>query len=224
MQMTRPQRLATLSGVVFFVLALIGRLAYPSAPGFVDAPAKIAAFYQRHDNGVLTANLAILIATIFLFAFAGRLRELLARHDDSTGLASAVFGAMAAGAALLIAGAAADMVAALRVQDQHTISAPIAATLWDVNHTLIALAAPVAFAAAALGTAAVAIRSRILPAWYGAATVVLGIALAIPPVSYIAMIVFLFWVLVTSLMLAVRPAPIVESALGMPLTRETQEA
>lgn len=212
MTMTRGRRLAALSGAAFFLLELIGRLAHPTSPDFVDAPAAVAAFYERHDTAVLAAGVPSLLAVIFLFAFTGHLRRVLAAADE--GVASAVAASLAAGGALLLAAVAVDMVAALRVQDQHVIAAPIAATLWDLDTTFFGTAAPIAFAAATLGTAVAALRFHALPAWHGAASIAIGVGLAVPPISHVVMLVFLFWVLATSLVLALGGAPAAAPAMG----------
>lgn len=209
---TTSQRLAALTGTAFFVLALLGRLAYPAAPAFADHPATVSAFYVHHATGVLAADTLGLVGVVFLLGFAGALRSALARVAGAESwLVATAFGATVAGAAMLVAAGAADAAAALRVQEQSAIDPPIAAAMWDLNHMLLGLAAPVALAAAVLATAAIALRTRVLPVWLGAVSLVLGVALVVPPIDYAAMIVFLFWTLAVSLVLAARaprPAPV----------------
>jgi hypothetical protein len=202
--MARDQRLTALTGTAFFVLALVGRLVYPASPDFMDEPSKIASFYLHHDDGVLASNTLSLLGVVCLLGFAGALRAALRREAGDSWLTTTAFGATVAGAALLLAGVAVDGGAALRVQNQHAIASPIAATMWDLNHVLYGVAAPMAFAAAVLATAAIALRTRMLPTWLGAISVVLGIALLVPPINYLALVVFLFWVLAVSLVLATR--------------------
>jgi hypothetical protein len=198
---TRARRLASLGGAGFFVLSMAGHLAYPADPGFAARPAEIAALYARHHEAILAADALYLLGGALLLVFAGALRGALAGEDA---LATTILGALVAGSALLLAGAAIDAAAALRVQQQGAIGPQVATALRDLSMILFGLGAPMAFAVAVLGSAAAAWRTRALPLWLGAASLVLGIALAVPPIDHVAAIVFTFWVFTASLVLALR--------------------
>jgi len=200
--------LAALFGLGFFVLGIAGTLAYPSAPDFADEPAKIAAFYTENSNSVLITDTLYLLAGALLLAFVGYLFSVSRRVEaDEGGVAATAFAGGVAGVAMLLGAASLDAVAALRVDEQSAIDPEVAAALWDTGSILFGLAAPTAFAVLVLGTAVLALRRGLLPKWHGAISVVLGVALAIPPISYFAIIVFNFWVLLTSLLLYLRGEP-----------------
>ena len=201
----RVSRLAALSGAGFFVLGTIGHFSYPHSPGFMANPPAVQAFYAGHDGGVLASNTMFLLAGMLLLVFAGVMRTVLARAGET--LATIAFGAFVAAGSLMIASAAIDMTAALHVQKRGEIGAQAASTLWDLSQVLFGLAAPMALAVAVLGVALATLRHRALPTWLGATSAVLGVALAIPPINYVSVVVFTFWALATSLVLALRDVP-----------------
>lgn len=197
-----------LSGVGLCLLGLAATLAYPAAPGFVDEPAKIAAFYGDNSGALLGANWMYLLGGALIIVFAGALRSVLARAEGGDGgLAGMAFGGIVAGGALVLAGTALDSAAALRVDEQGSIAPDIAATMADGHNVLFGTAAPMAFGVAVLAIAAVAFRSRVLPTWLAGLSAVLGVALLVPPIAYIAAIVFTFWCLVTGIVVYLRSSP-----------------
>lgn len=189
---TTDPRLIAAAGIGFFALATIGRLAYPSEPEFVGEASSIVGFYEGNEDALLAANSMYLVAVTLLLAFTGALCSGLRRLSGATGLVALAGGV--AGAALMLAAGAADTVAALRVTERDAIDPAVATVLWDLNTSLFGLAAPTAFAVLVLAVASAALRDRALPRWAGLVSAPLGIALAVPPISHVAMIVFLFWV------------------------------
>jgi hypothetical protein len=200
----RPiSRIAALSGAGFFVLSTIGHFAYPSSPDFMAAPREVQAFYVAHHGAVLGANTLYLLSGMLLLVFAGVLRTALRGSDErGTLTATVVFGGQIGGASLMFASSAIDMAGALHVQEQGTIAPATASAFWDLNHMLFGLGAPMALAVAVLGCALASLRDRALPTWLGAVSIPLGIALAIPPINYVSIVVFIFWSLTTSIVLA----------------------
>jgi hypothetical protein len=77
----------------------------------------------------------------------------------------------------------------------------------DGHNVLFGTAAPMAFGVAVLAIAAVAFRSRVLPTWLAGLSAVLGVALLVPPIAYIAAIVFTFWCPVTGIVVYLRSSP-----------------
>jgi hypothetical protein len=95
-------------------------------------------------------------------------------------------------------------VAALRAEEQGSIDPQAAAALWDISSVMFGLAAPMAWAVAVLSTAAVALRSSALPSWLGALSVVMGIALLIPPINFISILVMGLWIVVVAIVFYLR--------------------
>lgn len=204
MPMSRWERLAPLTGIVFLVLGLVANLViYPgSAPDFVDEPSKIVAFYEDDTSAIMTTDVINLISAFFLLWFLGSLRSALRRAEGGDGRVSAIaFAGGTAGVALLLASASADLVAALRADDQDRIDPAVATALWDLSSILFGAASLMAFAVLLVATAVVTLRTRALPVWLGWGSLVIGIGLAIPPISFFVFFAFLLWVLVTSIVL-----------------------
>lgn len=82
---------------------------------------------------------------------------------------------------MALGGIALDTAAALRVDERGSIPPDTAAALADGHGVLFGMAAPTAFGVAVLATAALALRTSVLPRWLGVVSVVLGIALLVPP-------------------------------------------
>lgn len=201
--MTETTRLlAAVSGAGLCLLGVAATLAYPAAPEFVDEPTKVAAFYGDNSGALLGANSMYLLGGALMIVFAAALRSFLTQAERGGGALSATaFGGIVAGAALALAGTALDTAAALRVDARGTIAPDIAAVLADAQNVLFGMAAPMAFGVAVLATAALAFRTSVLPSWLAVLSAVLGIALLVPPINYVAAIVFTFWSLVTGLVL-----------------------
>jgi len=65
---------------------------------------------------------------------------------------------------------------------------------------LFGLAAPMALSVLVLACALLTFRAAAFPKWWGIVSVLLGIAMLIPPISWAAMIAFLVWVGVASVL------------------------
>ena len=194
--------LAMLSGVGLCLLGVAATLAYPASPEFVDEPAKIAAFYGDNSSALLGANSLYLLGGALMMVFAAALRSILSRAEGGDGrLSTMAFGGIVAGGAIALAGTALDTAAALRVDDQGSIAPDIAAVMADAHGVLFGMGAPMAWGVAALATAVLAFRTSVLPTWLAGLSTVLGIALLVPPIAYIAAIVFTWWCLVTGIVL-----------------------
>jgi hypothetical protein len=203
----RPSRLAALSGAAYFVLALAGHFASGGEPGFMAKASVVRAYYVDHEGSVLAGHTLFLLSAIALLVFAAALATTIRGDGGDQTLASTVFGGALAAAALMFASATIGMAGAIHVQEKGMITATEASAFWDFSQVLYGLAAPMALVATVLGCAFASLRRGALPGWLGALSVPLGIALAVPPINHIAIIVFAFWALATSLVLAVREAP-----------------
>lgn len=205
------EKLAPLSGVVFFVLGLLGALVlYPGdAPDFVDEPAKIAAFYTENGTDLLPSGLAYLLGGFFLMWFVGTLRAHLSLAEGGTGrLASIAFGGGVAATTLLWASASVEIVAALRVEENDAIDPGVASVYSDLSSILFGAAAPVGMAVLLGASAVAAFRFGALPKWLGGLGAVIAIGCLIPPISYFVIIVSFLWVAITGIVLYTKPAAV----------------
>lgn len=201
----RPSRLAALSGAAYFVLALAGHFAGGGEPGFMAKAATVRTYYVDHEGAVLAGHTLFLLSAVALLVFAAALGTAIRAGDrDDRTLASAVFAGTVAAGALMLASAAIGMAGAIHVQEKGMVTAAEASTFWDFSQILYGLAAPMALVVTVLGCALASLRRGTLPRWLGALSVPLGIALAVPPINHVAIVVFAFWALATSLLLCVR--------------------
>jgi len=215
-------RRLVLAGIGAAILGVLGSLVYGDTPDFVDDPAAIADFYSEESGAVLAGNSLYLLSGIFLLWFVAGLRAGLERADGAgSPLAAAAAAGGGAGAALMIAAAAVAAVGGLRADEQGSIGPQSASVLWDISSILYGLAAPMAWAAAVLATAAVALRSSVLPSWLGWVSLVMGIALAIPPINFISIIVMNLWVIAVAVVLYMDSRGVDDAQPGVQPVRST---
>ena len=154
---------------------------------------------------MLAGNSVYLLAGFFLLWFVAGLRTGLERADGAgSPLAAVALVGGTAGAALMIGSAAIGIVGGLRADEQGSIDPQVAAALFDISNIMYGAAAPMAWAAAVLATAVVALRSSALPSWLGALSVVMGIALLIPPINFISILVMGLWVVAVAIVFYLR--------------------
>lgn len=203
----KPSRLAALSGAAYFVLALVGELAVPGQPEFMAKSSTVQTFYADHQNAILAGFTLFLLSAIALVVFAAVLRTAIRAQGRGGGtLAGVVFGGTVCAAALMFASAAIGMAGAIHVQEKGAIAAWEASAFWDIDQILYGLAAPMALAVAVFGCGLASLRHGLLPKWLGALSIAIGVALAVPPINHVVIVVFAFWALVASLLLATRDA------------------
>ena len=201
-------RLGALAGIGFLVLALLGAIVRSGEPSFAAKPEEIAAWFADDTDAVLAGSSLFVLSGILLLWFVTALRT---RMQDATGgddsLPALAHAGGVAGATLCIAAASIAAMGALRADERGAIDPAVAASLADVSAILFGLAAPAAFAALvlAVAVAAAALRAGFLPRWLGLVSVPLGVALAVPPISYLAIIVFTFWIGLVGALLAFGP-------------------
>jgi hypothetical protein len=189
---TTNGRSGALAGIGFLALGLAGTAAQSGRPAFAADAKELVAHYVDDTSTILAGATMYLIGAILLLWFVSALRGRMQQSDD--GLAALAYAGGVAGSTLCMAAAAADMMGALRADENGGIDPAVATTLSDVSMVLYGLAAPTAFAALVLAVGTAALRSGLLPRWLGFASIALGIALALPPISYVAVIGFTFWV------------------------------
>ena len=194
------------AGLAFLVLALTGVLLTPSEPEFVAEASQWGAFYENDSGMILAASALFLTASPALLWFTVSLAHVVRRAQGRDGsLAGLVLAGGASAAALMLAASAMHAVAALRVEERGAIDPQHAAILADLSNAFFGIASPGALAVLVLATAVAALRHALLPRWFGAVSVVLGVALLAVPVSYIGAIVFTFWPAAAALALVLQP-------------------
>jgi hypothetical protein len=202
MNTARLERLAPWSGVVFVVLFIVSAALLPF--DFLDEPDSLASSFADDMGRYFGAAQVGVIAGAALLWFCGTLASALRTNGAGYRLAGIARAGGVAAATLLIAGAAVLVAGALRADEDGSIAPETATAEADVGILLIAAAMPVAAAVMVGATALAALRTRrILPTWLAWVSVVLTVALLILPINFIALVVFVAWVLVVSVLMII---------------------
>jgi len=198
MERGRLERLAPLSGVLFFVLVVAAIVIFPDeTPSPDDSRAKVVKFWLEHDSDATASAIVIALAAIPLVWFAGRLRAASRAAEGAEGRlsATAFAGAIILAAAILIGGTiqfvigdAADDLPPVAIQTLSALSSDfffpflVGIFLW--------LSA----------TALVILRHRLLHAAFGWLALLVAIV-AITPIGFAGFIAAPVWVLAASIAL-----------------------
>jgi hypothetical protein len=214
MMTDRWSRLAPLTGVLFAVLA-VGAVftSGEETPKASASAAKVVAFYAKNRSEVETSGILFAIAFLVLVLFAGALRSYLRRTPGAEGLSALVL----AGGIMMTAGALTGTGVEYGIAHNLQHLSPAAAqTLNFLSQELFLPVLAGAFVLAICSGLAI-LRGAALPKWLGCVAIVLGIAAIIPPASFPALLGFVIWSLVVSILMYLRTgAPAGTSAATPP--------
>ena len=200
--MSRLARVAPLTGVAFFVLALAGAISMGETPEFAGKPADFTAFYVDHKGRVILGSMLLLVSVFFLIWVLGTLASASARAEGQDRRVSRIaYGGGLVGAALVAAGMSMNMMAALRVNERGSISDDVAVVYGDLSNTLAFLAAAVGLSVLLAGVALVNARTRFLPAWLTWVSGIMAVGLFEPFFSFIFVCLFVLWAAVVGSLL-----------------------
>ena len=211
---SRWDRLGPLSGVVFFVLVVVGNLLQGEPPDFLDDPDVIAAFYLDNSNEIMLGMSLALVSLPFLVWFLASVRRRLAADEDGQGQFNVVaFGGGLVATSMLAAGFSLNALGALRADEDGELSSDLAVVFSDASSVFLGLAGPIGMAMLLGAFAIVVLRFRGLPAWFGWLSALLALVGLVPPVSWTLLLAFPVWVLIASILLYRREGQ-VEPASG----------
>jgi hypothetical protein len=198
MQRGRLERLAPLSGVLFFLLIAAAIIVFPDeTPSVDDSRAKVVKFWLEHDSDAVASSIIFALAAIPLVWFAGTLRAASRAAEESEGRlsATAFAGAIILAAAIVIGatmqfvlGDAADDLPPVAIQTLSAASSDfffpflVGIFLW--------LSA----------TGLVILRHGVLHAAFGWLALLVAIV-AITPIGFVGFIASPVWVLAVSIAL-----------------------
>jgi hypothetical protein len=165
------------TGMLFVVLTVVGFIIVPSPPD-LNAPAQSwASYYLGHHDAVRTSMLLFTIALFFFIWFLGTLTSVLRIAAGSPRLPSIALAGGILGAACLMIGESAELVAAYRPQG---VDPGITRALNDV-FVLVGVPAIPGFIALFAAAAIVVLRSGAFPAWLGW---LLALAAVVQPLTF----------------------------------------
>jgi hypothetical protein len=166
------------TGILFVILAVIGFAVVIPTPPDLNAPAQEwASYYLGHHDAVRAGLVIVAVAFFFYVWFLGTLTSVLRIASGTPRLPSIALIGGVLGGAVLLAGFAAEAVAAYRPQGVDPL---ITRALNDI-FVLVGVAAIPAFTAFFVATAIVLLRSGAFPGWLGWLTV---LAAVVQPLTF----------------------------------------
>jgi hypothetical protein len=212
-------RLMPLSGIVFVAL-ILASIFIESTPGTNASASTVLTYYQTHQNTTSATALLIGLGVIFGLIFFGYLREYMRQDHATRWLASTAFG----GALLFAAGGAISAGSYVALGDQpHVLNAAAAQTLNLIQNDLSNSFTQAGLAVFYLATGAAILRGRLLPAWLGWVSLVLGVLAATLILAFIAFVATALWVMVVAVVLWTRAAHEGTEQEGTPRRQEYAE-
>lgn len=206
----RWSRMAPLTGVLFVVLALVAAFSNNSeSPKASASAAKVVAYYSAHRSEVETSGIMFALAFLAVVLFSGALRSYLRRNRASEGLSAMV---LAGGVLMAVGALSASGIEYGLAHNLHDFTPEAAKTLNFIGNELFLPLLAGAFVFGVCGGLAI-LRGAALPAWLGWVAIVIGIAALVPPASFPALLAFLAWSLVVSILMYLRSGQ-PESAAG----------
>jgi hypothetical protein len=187
-------RWGLLSGLLSVVCLVVGTLMVLSQPQDKDSDAKIVAYFTDHSHRVkgMVGFFLFLAGILLLLAFLVALRDRLVAADGQVGGATA----LAFGAGLVTVG----LTATSRFHVEPNTFRQFADTAYAAWVSSVMVAALVVW-----GASAVALRTGLLPAWWGRLGIAIGIA-QLFAFLFFPFFAWLVWIVVTSLLLTIRSA------------------
>jgi hypothetical protein len=206
----RPPRLAMLSGAVFVVLVVVAFVVLGGSTPDEDASArKVLNFYNDHEARQIAAAIVLAASVPFLLIFSAVLHRTLRAFEGPGGWLStlALAGGVVAGAGFLM-GAGVHL-ALTDAANKDAIGAAHALNFLDALD-FPSFALPIGVLVFATGFSTFR-RAGALPRWLGWVGVIVGL-LVFTPAGFIFFGASGLWILVASIVLYLRAAPVAPAA------------
>jgi hypothetical protein len=198
-----PQRLtryAPLTGALFAIVTIVAFFSGGETPNSNASPAKVVSYYATHRSKIETTSVLFAIAFLFAVFWAGALFSYLRRNGGSEGLAALV---LAGGVLMSVGAATLSGVEYGLAHNLYHLSPQTAQTLNVLSNQLF-LPLVIGGCVFAISAGLAIVQGAALPRWLGWVALVLGVLTAIPPVGFFALLVFVVWSLVVSILIFVR--------------------
>jgi hypothetical protein len=191
-------RLAPLTGVLFGVLIIAAVFAGgEETPKASTSAAKVVAFYTKDRSKIEASGILFALAFLVLVLFAGALRSYLRRTGGADGLGALVLagGILMAGGAITGTGLEYGI-----AHNLHHLSPQAVQTLNFISQEVFLPVLAGAFVFAICSGLAI-LGGAALPKWLGWVAIVLAIVVLIPPASFPALIGFMIWSIIVSILM-----------------------
>jgi hypothetical protein len=193
-------RVSGAMGIPFAIAFVLGLALSGNSPDDTSSDQKIMDYYASHSHRVrdITTFFVLVVGLVFLVWFVGYLRELVrsAGGDRAAGIA-AISGGLFAG---VLAVSASVSFAFSVVIDTNTFR------LLSVVGFLTYIGAFMLGSGLAFAVGVVAWRTGVLPRWLAVVSVLGGLGAFLSAALFVPSIVYVAWVLVLSVYLALRPS------------------
>jgi hypothetical protein len=203
MQQGRFERLAPLSGVVFFVLIVVAIFVNSgSTPDVSSSAGKISAYYLAHRSDIQAGDIIIVISAVFLVWFTASLRSAVWQVEVGAGrLASLILagGILVAGGVWVMLGL--DFAIADQIKSAHLAPAQVKTLFVLSNDVFFPLLG--GFGLLMLASGIGVIRTRALPVAFGWVALLFGLV-CFSPIGFFAILASIIWIVVVSILLYVR--------------------
>jgi hypothetical protein len=193
--------LVPLTGVLFVALLILSFIVAGEPPD-ADEPVQDIVDYYVDDKDSIQASVLIGgLAAVSLLFFGAYLRKLFsAAEPPGHGMLSPL---VLAGTVIMAVGAGIDMTISFALAEAAEDIDPVAVqslqALWDNDFMPIAIGIVVLLLSSGLSI----VRYGVLPKWLGWVAIVLGV-IGLTPIGFVSFMVGALWVIVVSIMLAVR--------------------
>ena len=199
--------LIPLTGALFVALLILSFVVGGEPPDADEPVQEIVDHYVDNDVEIWISALIGGLAAVSLVFFGAYLRKVFSAAEGPGGMLSPL---MLVGAAIMAVGAGIDMTILVALAEAAEDIDPAAVqalqALWDNDFVPIAIGIEVLFISVGLAT----VKYGVLPKWLGWFVLVLAVV-GLTPVGFIAFPLGGLWVIVVSVLLAVRargtPAP-----------------
>jgi hypothetical protein len=199
----RKEALVPLTGLLFIALLFASFAVAGEPPEASEDVGEIVDHYADNKDAIIVSSFLFSGAAVSLVFFGGYLRRVL---GDAAGPGSILPGLVLTGASIVAVGGAIDATISLSLAEAADDIEPAAVqalqALWDNDFIPIAVGMLIFLISAGISV----VRSGALPKWLGWAAIVLAV-IGFTPIGFVAFLGTALWILIVSVMLAVRGRP-----------------
>ena len=193
-------RLAPLTGLVLVGLLLAAVFVGGNTPDSNWSGARVATFYENHQTSQNASAYFLGFAALFALFFASVLSSHLRARSSAVGPTALGFG----GATVVAVGLAVISASTAALTDVPSQISPAAMQALNVISNDFVTPVEVGVVAFLAGYGIAIAWTGTLPRWLGWLALVVAIASAIPPLLFFALLAFVVWVLIVSVLMLVR--------------------
>ena len=197
--LSRWSRWASMTGVVFVALVVLGGVAAGSTPGSKATGAHVIAFFEAHRSRERASAVLLTLAFIVFLFFAGSLRSYLRQRESVEGLSGVVLAA----AAVLVAGQTAGSGLIFALSDAPARLSPGAAQALNLLSNDMVLTSAAGFSVFGIASGVAILRGAPLPNWLGWVAILIGVVV-VTPAEFAAVLALAVWVIIVSVLIATR--------------------